>query len=140
MTDKITARAIVPAQPGWYLVLYIEAAEGYPGGLSCEPIVAWDVERCEGEYAETVRRPRDETWTSHTVLPLTVNGNAEAVANLQALKRPDGTFEMWSGGPGGNTHATEAALIEAFRTEAAAKARAEAAGRAARKAALSSPA
>jgi hypothetical protein len=107
--DKITARAIVPAQPGSYLVQYYEGGDG-PDGVRYEPIIAWDIARVEGEY-HLARR--GETWTTHGVEPLTVYGGVkDDDRNFTAIKRPDGTFDTITWDLGFDT---EARLIDEFR-------------------------
>jgi hypothetical protein len=100
MSDEITLRAIVPAEPGWFVVRFIgddASRTDDPRCLWYYPIVAWDIERSEH---------------FHTVLPVTADG--ERVDNWgirAAFKRPDGTFESFEGG----RYKTEADLIESFK-------------------------
>jgi hypothetical protein len=105
--DEITARAIIPAQPGWSVVHYIEPGCGATPDayeLRFEPIIAWDITRYEGEK-------RGETWMFHDVAPLTAYGGGVEDKNFTAIKRPDGTFDMsWH-----RSFDTEAKLIEELR-------------------------
>jgi len=55
--DERTASTIIPATPGWELALYVKGGAGYDPYISCEPIVAWDVERTTGPYDRSVNRP-----------------------------------------------------------------------------------
>jgi hypothetical protein len=108
MSDEITLRAIVPAEPGWAVVRFIEGADD-SRCLWYYPIIAWDIER--GDHC---LRGGGEKFVSHTVLPLTVDGgNIDNYGSLQAFKRPDGTFETFEGG----CCKTEADLIESFKEQ-----------------------
>jgi hypothetical protein len=111
MNDEITLRAIVPATPGGSVVEFVEGTDDAVC-LCYEPIIAWDVERREGKYDPAAKKPLGERFIFHTVWPLTVNGNADNVGNLKALKRPDSTFEVMLTG---EQCETEAELIEAFK-------------------------
>jgi hypothetical protein len=104
--DEITARAIIPAQPGWFFVHYIEPGCGATPDayeLSFEPIIAWDITRREGEE-------RGKTWMIQVVVPLTVYGGVGGDKNFTAIKRPDGFDMAWY-----RSFDTETKLIEEFR-------------------------
>jgi hypothetical protein len=102
MNDRITARAIIPAEPGWYLMRY------YAGpGINCDPIIAWDVERHEGTAA---------VW--HLVRPIMAYGTELEGDDVRtAYKRPDGVFERHDEAGVLVTYATVAELIADFRRE-----------------------
>ncbi|MEZ0020067.1 hypothetical protein [Sinorhizobium fredii] len=44
MTETKT-HTIVPAQAGWFVRYFIKGTKEYEAYLSCEPIVAWEIER-----------------------------------------------------------------------------------------------
>jgi hypothetical protein len=85
MTTK-TTYTTVPAQPGWFTARLIRGSDGgYMLGL--DPIVAWEIKREE----ETACL--GEMLVSRSVEPLTIDIEGE-FSRYDAIKRPDGTFEM----------------------------------------------
>jgi hypothetical protein len=79
-------RTIIPAQPGWYLAILIEADDDDAKSddhLELQPVIAWSIKHDENEGL--------------FVLPITATKNV-AQSELWAIKTPDGTFETVYGG------------------------------------------
>jgi hypothetical protein len=96
MTKKTVTRTIIPASPGWQLAMFIEGYTDDDGKkieaeLDHAPIIAWEIERVEGEYDSRAKRPRSDTWVHRHVEPVTVNHNG--LSNWWMIKRPDGKYE-----------------------------------------------
>jgi hypothetical protein len=119
MTESRT-QTIVPALPGWYVALFMEAVtlpsgESRDACFSLEPIIAWEIERHVFPYHPVAGRPAGEHGVSHDVNPITVNGNMlTGTANEWAIKRPDGTFEI----PGDCSCVDETSMIAEFKSRA----------------------
>lgn len=107
--DEKTTSTIIPAAPGWELAVYIKGGDDYVAYISCEPIIAWDIERSEGPFHPSANRP-GEHWVSREVTPITVGvPTIEHFGNIWAIKRPDGKFEQ----PDGATISSEEELLAA---------------------------
>jgi hypothetical protein len=105
MSDRQVTRTTVPAQPGWFVAIFIEKDKP---GFAYDPIVAWEIERVERDYHPSAHRAGERCVTHH-VIPLTTENDMENHANMWAIKRPDGKYEI----PGDTTCDTEAdALAE----------------------------
>jgi len=113
---------IVPATPGWSVAVYIAPGKDYDGYLSLHPIIAWEIQREEGPCDPRAGGQPGQRYLSHSVMPLTVDGNMNNHGNLWAIKRPDGTYEI----PGDCCFETEADMIEELRERSRVRPRAEA--------------
>lgn len=73
------SRVVIPAQPGWHKVLYIESDNGGAGELASYPVIAWAIDATEyndGSY--------------HTYAhPIVADGDS---GNRYAIKGPTGPF------------------------------------------------
>jgi hypothetical protein len=81
MNDEITARAIIPASPGWYLARLLFGGSDKKCSLVFEPVIAWSIAREEEDRA-------------YKVDPLTVTGNPNDYSEIWALKTPDGKYQI----------------------------------------------
>jgi hypothetical protein len=79
MNDEITLRAIIPAEPGWYLARLLFGGSDEKCPLVFEPVIAWVIEREDRAYK---------------VDPLTVTGNPNDHSEIWALKTPDGKYQI----------------------------------------------
>jgi hypothetical protein len=104
--------SIIPAQPGWDVAIFASASPG-PNGWEDHfmlwPIIAWEVERHEGD-----RHTWDEPNVNHTLTPLTAEGNLHPLSNVWALKPPDGRYIFVGDGI---IHANEADALEEARKQ-----------------------
>jgi hypothetical protein len=99
MTSNATHLTFVSAQPDWFLVVVIggdidprdAARDLTEDDLIYEPIIAWQLERMEGDYDPSLKR--DDKWSMVQAWPITVNGMAEENEDW-IIKRPDGEFEL----------------------------------------------
>jgi hypothetical protein len=88
MSEKYT-RTVISALPGWYVALYCG------GKISLDPIVAWEVERCETQYHPSAKRHPDDRCVSRHAEPITCGGDDwHDMANQWAIKTPIGGFEI----------------------------------------------
>jgi hypothetical protein len=111
---------VVPAQPGWFLATYVEggcdktSGEMYDDGIVYDDIIAWEIVRDERQHPQAY----GETYVVHDIMPLTVNGPADADSNDWAIKRPNGSFDFVAD----RIVEDAAAALEVFRKRAAAAA------------------
>jgi hypothetical protein len=116
--DEKTASTIIPALAGWEFAVYIESSGDRAGCITCEPIVAWDIERAEGPYHPGARGRSGERWVARQLSPITVGcTDVEHLGNQWAIKRPDGKFQV----PGEGAFDTEGELLAYFAEQAAKK-------------------
>jgi hypothetical protein len=84
---------IVPAQPNWFVAVFIpagsEAGESWSARFVYDPIIAWEIGH--DRYHASVRRAAHERC--HHVEPITIDGRV-TISNAWAIKRPDGKFEL----------------------------------------------
>jgi hypothetical protein len=70
---------MIAAEPGWYLAIVYK--DNHLDGLdpencfSEEPIVAWEIERCEHDYHPSARRRPEERCISRHATPITLGGH-----------------------------------------------------------------
>jgi hypothetical protein len=109
MSEDSVERTYVKVDPGWSVAIY-------DGEKLCfEPVIAWEIERHGGtrdvSYSKGGRKYRQE-WSDVHVDPITIDGSMIDV-NDWAVKRPDGTFTMFSAGD----FATEEEVTAYLRAE-----------------------
>jgi hypothetical protein len=82
---------IIAARPGWYVAMFqpriaFGDGDGWDDHLDLMPIVAWEIEReeCLGKI-------------SHSVQPLTIDGNMNNHAKWWAIKTPEGKYSTPDG-------------------------------------------
>jgi hypothetical protein len=81
------SHVIVPAQPGWFLVVFTDS-DGTVG-VRCEQIIAWEVQRTTSSNGLVTRFP----------IPITAESkNADLDCSVWGIKRPDGkfVFPVWA--------------------------------------------
>jgi hypothetical protein len=90
--DEIQTYTVIPALPGWYVAHFgpadSEGAVSWEDHLFFEPIIAWEIERCEASTR------RGERIVSHHAEPITLDGDMRDKGNRWAIKKPDGQCEI----------------------------------------------
>jgi hypothetical protein len=79
---------IIKAEPGWFVAWYCEEYDKTPACFVMSPIIAWDVKR------KTEQRDGGYNSGSHSITPITTDGNPYEAKNECAIKRPDGKFDI----------------------------------------------
>jgi hypothetical protein len=97
MADEANRQiTVIPALPGWYVALYIEAGESdgkkWEDGLALTPIIAWEIEKYARPYHHSVKNRRGELCVSRFATPITPSEDVEHIVNLWCLKTPDETY------------------------------------------------
>jgi hypothetical protein len=89
--DKITDRVIIAAEKGWTIV-----RDGGTGLTRPEPVIAWAIERGEGDWSASFtaedRERLGDKRIYYLVTPITVEGAANMTSQLFAIKEPNGWY------------------------------------------------
>jgi hypothetical protein len=89
MANETRTQVIVPALPGWYVAVLRDDRFAF------EPIIAWEIERCEWSDEPSADGRPGEQCVFHSVMPLTVGAaNAEASEQLNFNR-----YANWDGRP-----------------------------------------
>jgi hypothetical protein len=93
--EKNVVFAIIPAEPGWSVALFISAGCGQPAAFMFDPIIAWEIHRWETEYRWPAKRAPGERCVHRDVQPITCDPSFdENIANHWGIRRPDGKIEF----------------------------------------------
>jgi hypothetical protein len=97
MIKKTIERTVIKADPGWFVAVFVKEGEHqgetWDAYFALDPIIAWEIERREGEYHPSAKQ-FGEPCISHEVTPITIEGNTRHCTNDWAIKRPDGRFDI----------------------------------------------
>lgn len=90
--------SVVPATPGWYVGFLVKAGkeggESWDAFFSFDPIIAWEIERHDTPYHPKAGRIPGESFVTHSVQPITLDGSMNNDVDTWVIKRPDGRIEI----------------------------------------------
>jgi hypothetical protein len=84
---------IIPAEPGWFVAVFIEAGETSEACFVYDPIIAWEIRRARAHYHPIANQK--STFVHCDVYPITVGERVDTMDGGQPklIKRPDGCYE-----------------------------------------------
>lgn len=92
--EEKTTYTTIPAQPGWYISILLEAYDEDPASLQDEPVIAWEIERSEEvdhHGASYVSRDARPLTADFELNGGTISGGV-TIGNHWVIKRPDGKY------------------------------------------------
>ena len=89
--DEKKTIAFILAAPGWYLSLVIEGNGGQPDCLSDHPVVGWEIERLDGPYHPSLKRPKWDRVVSQFANPITIDDVSDC-SNDKVIRDPLGKY------------------------------------------------
>lgn len=100
---------IVPAQPDWYVAIFIPAGtdgdETWEPHFIFEPIIAWKIGHRRYHRNVVGKKTHDRL---HEIEPLGLEGDYESTTDVWIYRRPDGRFD----GPFEGQYENEAAALK----------------------------